>query len=78
MQLAARRPALSIVVPVYDEEGNVGPLHDELTQVARAIGRSYELLFVNDGSRDRTLERLEAIAHTDPSSSRGRSRRQLR
>lgn len=66
MQLAARRPALSIVVPVYDEEGNVGPLHEELTQVAERIGRSYELLFVNDGSRDRTLERLEAIAADDP------------
>jgi len=66
MQLAARRPALSIVVPVYDEEGNVGPLHEELTQVAARIGSSYELLFVNDGSRDRTLERLEAIAACDP------------
>ena len=66
MRLAARRPALSIVVPVYDEEGNVGPLHEELTQVAARIGRSYELLFVNDGSRDRTLERLEAIAAADP------------
>src|SRR4030095_5574969 len=44
MQLAARRPALSIVVPLYDEEGNVGPLHEELTEVARRIGRSYEVL----------------------------------
>jgi glycosyltransferase involved in cell wall biosynthesis len=66
MQLAARRPALSIVVPVYDEEGNVGPLHEELAEVAARIGRSYELLFVNDGSRDRTLERLEVIAANDP------------
>ena len=62
MRLAARRPVLSIVVPVYDEEGNVEPLHRELTQVAGDIGRSYELLFVNDGSRDRTLERLESLA----------------
>jgi glycosyltransferase involved in cell wall biosynthesis len=66
MQLAGHRPALSIVVPVYDEEGNVGPLHEELTQVTGRIGRSYELLFVNDGSRDRTLQRLEAIAARDP------------
>jgi hypothetical protein len=66
MRLAGRRPALSIVVPVYDEEGNVGPLHEELTRVTADIGRSYELLFVNDGSRDRTLERLEAIVAHDP------------
>src|SRR5262249_11417674 len=66
MQLAARRPVLSIVVPVYDEEGNVGPLHEELTQVAGRIGRSYELIFVNDGSRDRTLQRLQGIAEDDP------------
>ena len=35
MRLAAPRPALSIVVPVYDEEGNVGPLHEELTRGRR-------------------------------------------
>jgi glycosyltransferase involved in cell wall biosynthesis len=66
MRLAAPRPALSIVVPVYDEEGNVGPLHQELTEVAAHVGRPYELVFVNDGSRDRTLERLEDIAARDP------------
>ncbi len=66
MQPAEPRPALSFVVPVYNEEGNVDPLHAELTTVARATGRSYELVFVNDGSRDQTLARLLAIAATDP------------
>ena len=66
MRLAAPRPVLSIVVPVYDEEGNVGPLHEELTQVALSLARPYELVFVNDGSRDRTLERLEDIVAQDP------------
>ena len=60
------RPALSFVVPVYNEEGNVGPLIAELTDVARGTGRSYELVFVNDGSRDGTLDRLLAIAANDP------------
>jgi len=59
-------PALSIVVPVFDEEGNVGPLHAELTRVAAALGRPYEIVFVNDGSRDATLARLEALAGDDP------------
>jgi glycosyltransferase involved in cell wall biosynthesis len=65
MEPAEPRPALSFVVPVYNEEGNVGPLHAELTEVARATGRTYELVFVNDGSRDRTLERLIEIAQDD-------------
>ena len=62
---ASAAPALSIVVPVYDEEGNVGPLHAELTQVARGLGLPYEILFVNDGSRDGTLARLEEIRRGD-------------
>jgi glycosyltransferase involved in cell wall biosynthesis len=59
-------PALSIVVPVYNEEGNVGPLHAELTRVAEEIGGTYEIIFVNDGSRDRTLLRLGALRARDP------------
>ena len=66
MDPAEPRPALSFVVPVYNEEGNVGPLHAELTEVARATGRPYELVFVDDGSHDRTLERLIEIAQDDP------------
>ncbi len=59
-------PALSIVVPVYNEEGNVDPLHAELTRVAEALGRPYEIIFVNDGSGDATLARLEGIRARDP------------
>src|SRR5258707_277808 len=66
MSEAAPAPALSLVVPVYNEEDNVGPLHRELTRVAEALGRSYEILFVNDGSRDATLARLTTLAATDP------------
>jgi len=66
MTPAEPRPAVSFVVPVYNEEGNVGPLHAELAAVGRGTGRSFELVFVNDGSRDRTLERLLAIAADDP------------
>ncbi len=57
--------ALSIVVPVYNEEGNVAPLHGELTRVAHQLGRPYELVFVNDGSRDGTLARLTALRARD-------------
>ena len=54
-------PALSIVVPVYDEQDNVGPLFAELTRVATDLAKPYEIIFVNDGSRDATLARLEAL-----------------
>src|SRR5262249_48141552 len=66
MPPAARRPTLSILVPVYDEEGNVERLHDELSRVAADIATPYELVFVNDGSTDGTLARLEALIERDP------------
>jgi glycosyltransferase involved in cell wall biosynthesis len=61
----APAPFLSIVVPVFNEEGNVEPLFAELTAVAARIDRPYEIIFVNDGSRDGTLARLEAIQARD-------------
>jgi Glycosyl transferase family 2 len=62
----APAPAVSFVIPVYNEEGNVDRLHDEVSEVAAEIGRPYEILFVNDGSRDGTLDRLILIAVRDP------------
>ena len=59
-------PALSFVIPVYDEEGNVAALHAELTRVAADLGEPYEIILVNDGSRDGTLARLEALREADP------------
>ncbi len=66
MNEAAPSPALSIVVPVYNEEGNVVSLHGELVSVATALGRPFEIVFVNDGSRDGTLARLEELRARDP------------
>jgi undecaprenyl-phosphate 4-deoxy-4-formamido-L-arabinose transferase len=48
------RPALSIVIPVYNEEANLDTLFRRLTAVLDAQERSYEILFTNDGSRDRS------------------------
>ena len=57
---------LSIVVPVHDEEANLAPLHEHLSRVLSAIGRSYEILFIDDGSVDGTLARLEELVARDP------------
>ena len=47
-------PELSILVPVYNEAGNVVELHAELDRVLRDFARGYELIFVDDGSTDGT------------------------
>jgi hypothetical protein len=60
------RPAVSFVLPVYNEEGNVDRVHADLTRAGTALGQPYEIVFVNDGSTDATLERLEALAAGDP------------
>ncbi len=52
---------ISIVIPVYNEEKNIAPLYSELKEVLGALGKSYEILFVNDGSTDGTLEELKKI-----------------
>jgi undecaprenyl-phosphate 4-deoxy-4-formamido-L-arabinose transferase len=57
---------ISVVVPVYNEEGNLSELIARLTAVMDGLGRPYELIFVDDGSRDRSLEILEAAAGERP------------
>ena len=60
------RPQISVVIPVFEEAENVGDLHRELTASLEAHGRPYEVIFVDDGSRDATLDRLMAIEAADP------------
>jgi glycosyltransferase involved in cell wall biosynthesis len=56
---------LSIIIPTFDEEDNVEPLYQALMDSVPALERSFEIVFVDDGSRDRTFERLAAIAARD-------------
>jgi glycosyltransferase involved in cell wall biosynthesis len=53
---------LSVVVPVYNEAANAVPLFTEIREVMSAIGRPFEVIFVNDGSTDATLAQLRAEA----------------
>ena len=57
---------LSILVPVYNEVGNVAPLHGELDAVLQPLGSTYELIFVDDGSTDGTAAALARIQDADP------------
>lgn len=57
---------LSIVVPIYNEKDNVRLLYDSLLQTLSKMGETYEIIFVNDGSRDGTYEILLQLAQRDP------------
>ncbi|MDQ2999109.1 MAG: glycosyltransferase family 2 protein, partial [Chloroflexota bacterium] len=58
-------PELSVVMPVFNEEDNLPSLHQRLTTVLRQTGLSYEIVFVDDGSRDESLSLLRALAADD-------------
>jgi len=58
-------PKYSIVVPFHNEEDSVTTLYDQLKAVMEGLGDSFELVFVDDGSRDRTFRLLSEIAAVD-------------
>jgi glycosyltransferase involved in cell wall biosynthesis len=57
---------LSIVVAVFNEEAVLPELHRRLTSALQALGKSYEIILVDDGSRDRSLAIMRELAATDP------------
>jgi len=59
-------PDLSIVVPVYNEEENLPLLWPEIREVMATTPLSYEVVFVDDGSRDRSAEIIRAFRDEDP------------
>ena len=61
-----RAPEVSVVVPVYNEEDNVAVLHDELVAALEPAGFRWEVLYIDDGSRDATFARLAALRAQDP------------
>jgi glycosyltransferase involved in cell wall biosynthesis len=63
---AQQRLGISIVVPVYDEEESVVPLYDAVRAQLDEIGESYEIIFVDDGSRDGSFTVLRALHERDP------------
>lgn len=58
-------PLLSIIVPCYNEQESVPLFYHEITEVLSQMPCSYELIFINDGSRDGTLEELKELAEKD-------------
>ncbi len=56
---------LSVVIPIYNEEKNIAPLYEELQGVLHSLPYDHEIVFVDDGSQDRSLELLETIQQGD-------------
>ncbi len=58
---------LSIIIPIYNEEGNIPALIERLHTVVKQMNVPYEFIFVNDGSKDRSIELIKKIAEQDAS-----------
>ena len=57
--------SISVVIPLYNEEENVNPVYDKLTNSLKGYIPDYEIIFVDDGSTDRTLDFLKEISVKD-------------
>ncbi len=56
---------LSIIIPIYNEEGNIEELYQEIKAVLSSLSFDYEIIAINDGSEDKSLEVLRKIAESD-------------
>jgi glycosyltransferase involved in cell wall biosynthesis len=59
-------PTLSVVVLIFNEAESIAPLHKELVGVLETMATTYEVVYIDDGSRDGSTERLAQLALTDP------------
>lgn len=60
--MSENQPYLSVVVPLYNEEGNVTELHRRIREALLKIGRSFEIIFIDDGSSDKTFEEAQSLS----------------
>src|SRR5436305_10696348 len=58
-------PDISVFLPVFDEEPNLRPLHEKMDKALEQLGRTAEIIYVDDGSRDGSLAILRELAEKD-------------
>ncbi|MEK6816159.1 MAG: glycosyltransferase, partial [Nanoarchaeota archaeon] len=56
---------ISVILPMYNEEANILPMYQKVTKVLHGINRDYEIIFVDDGSKDRTFTYLSELYKRD-------------
>ena len=56
------KPYLSVVVPLYNEEGNVKELHRRILDACSKLGKTFEIIFIDDGSKDGTVTDCEGLS----------------
>lgn len=61
----AKKPELSVVIPVYNEEDNIHLLYNKLLDALGQVGRTFEIIFIDDGSQDSSYKKLQEIANCD-------------
>ena len=64
--MAKKHIEYTISIPVYNEKENIEELHRRISTVMSKLDEEYEILFVNDGSTDGTLDKLVALHEKDP------------
>ena len=60
------RPDISVALPVFNEVENLDELNERLLRVLTATGRTWEIVYVDDGSSDASFEKMAAFARQDP------------
>ena len=66
VRTSVTRPAISVVVPCFDEEESLPELHRRVSAVCTGMGKSYEIVLINDGSRDATWGVMQGLSASDP------------
>ena len=56
---------ISVIVPFYNEEDNIEPLYEQLSNTLRTLNRQYKIIFVDDGSTDNTFKNMLKVREKD-------------
>ncbi|EKE24954.1 MAG: hypothetical protein ACD_5C00347G0011 [uncultured bacterium] len=60
--MESRKPLISVVVPLYNEEGNAKELHKKILEACQKLEKSFEIIFIDDGSKDATAAECEGLS----------------
>ncbi len=60
--MESQKPFISVVVPLYNEEGNVKELHRRILEACQKLGKEFEIIFIDDGSSDGTIKDAETLS----------------